>query len=139
MSLNRAIRLGISDASQHEASFELIVIKEALIRLVNRTSRDLARTGRARPCTTGIRQVDALLFSSVENVLVIRNFDGLIKTLALIDQRDFVRSHGMEMDGNTQNPRSCKAPESPLPTSAKVALVQSSRLWQEALSKDTHE
>ena len=98
MGLDGAIRGWISNAGQHETSFKLIVIEEALIRLVHRTTCELACTCGAGPSTTGIGQVDALLFSSIKDVLIIGNLNGLVQALALADQGDFVGSHGM--DGN---------------------------------------
>ena len=93
--LDGAVGGGVSHAGQHEASFDLIVVQEALVGLINGASGDFAGAGGASASATGVRQVDALLFCCVEDVLIIRDFDGLVETFALADQGDLVGSHGM--------------------------------------------
>ena len=88
-----AVGCGICDAGQHETSFNLIVVQEALVGLINGASSDLAGTGGTSASAAGVRQVDALLFCCVEDVLVVGHFDGLIETFALRNQCDLVRSH----------------------------------------------
>ena len=91
--LDSAIGRGISNTGQNEASFDLVVVQEALVGLINGASGDLARAGGASTSAAGVRQIDALLFSSVEDVLVVGHFDGLVETFALRNQGDLVRSH----------------------------------------------
>ena len=99
MGLDGAIRGWISNAGHHATSLKLIVVEETLIRLVHRTTCELACTCGAGPSTKGIGQVDALLFSSIKDVLIIRDFDCLIQTLTLINKGDSVRSHEMKGKG----------------------------------------
>ena len=94
MGLDGAVGGGVGHASQHESCFDLIVVKEALVGLINSSRGDLACTGRAGTRTAGIRQVNALLFSGIEDVLIVGNLNGLVETLAFGDQGDLVRSHG---------------------------------------------
>ena len=91
--LDGAVGGGVSHAGQHEASFDLIVVQEALVGLINGASGDFAGAGGASASAAGVRQVDALLFCCVEDVLIIRDFDGLVETFALADQGDLVGSH----------------------------------------------
>ena len=91
--LDGAVGGGIGDAGQHETSFDLIVVQEALVGLINGASGDLAGAGGTSASATGVRQVDALLFCCVEDVLVVGHFDGLVETFALRNQCDLVGSH----------------------------------------------
>jgi len=93
MGLDGAVGGGIGHAGQHESGFDLIVIKEALVRLINRSRGELAGTGGAGTRAAGIRQINALLFSGIEDVLIVGNLNGLVETLAFGDQGDLVRSH----------------------------------------------
>ena len=95
MGLDGAIGGGVSHARQHEASFDLIVVQEALVGLINGASGDFASAGGASASAAGVRQINALLFCCVEDVLIIRDFDGLVQTFALADQGDLVGSHGV--------------------------------------------
>ena len=76
--LDGAVAGGVGDAGQHETSFDLVIVKEALVGLVDGASGDLAGASGASARTAGVGEVDALLFSSVEDVLVVGNFDGLV-------------------------------------------------------------
>ena len=91
--LDGAIGGGVSHAGQHKARFDLIVVQEALVGLINGAGSDFASAGGASASAAGVRQVDALLFCCVEDVLIIRDFDGLVETFALADQGDLVGSH----------------------------------------------
>ena len=93
--LDGAIGGGVSHARQHEACFDLIVVQEALVGLINGASGDFSGAGGASASAAGVRQINALLFCCVEDVLIIRDFDGLVETFALADQGDLVGSHGM--------------------------------------------
>ena len=93
--LDGAVGGGVSHACEHEAGFDLIVVQKALVGLINGASGEFAGASRASASATGVRQVDALLFCCVEDVLIIRDFDGLVKTFALADQGDLVGSHGV--------------------------------------------
>ena len=88
--LDGAVGGGVSDASQNETGLDLVVVQEALVGLVDGTGRDLACTGGASASAAGIGEVDALLFSGVEDVLIVGHFDGLVQTFALGDQGDLV-------------------------------------------------
>ena len=88
-----AVAGGVGDAGEHETGFDLVVVQEALVRLVDGASGDLAGAGGASSSAAGVGEVDALLFSSVEDVLIVGHFDGLVQTFALGDQGDLVRSH----------------------------------------------
>ena len=70
--LDGAVRRGVGDAGQHETSFDLVVVQEALVGLVDGASGDLASASGASASAAGVGEVDALLFSSVEDVLVVR-------------------------------------------------------------------
>ena len=95
MRLDRAIGGWICNAGQHETSLDLVIIQKALIRLVHAAGGELASTGGTGPRSTGIGEVDALLFSCIENVLIIGHVDGLVETFALADQSDLVGSHDL--------------------------------------------
>jgi len=92
---NGAIGGGIGHAGEHEARFDLIVVQEALVGLVHAASGDLASAGGASTGSAGVGQVDALLFSSVEDVLVVWHLNGLVQTLAFRNQSDLVGSHDL--------------------------------------------
>ena len=106
--LDGAVGGGVSHAGQHEASFDLIVVKEALVRLINSSSGDLASASGAGARAAGIRQVNALLFSGIEDVLIVRNLDGLVETLAFGDQGDLIRSHEWSEFAEARNKRACR-------------------------------
>ena len=90
--LDGAVGGGVCDAGQHETGFDLVVVQEALVGLIDGASGDLAGAGGASASAAGVGQIDALLFSSVEDVLVVGHFDGLVETFALADQGDLVGS-----------------------------------------------
>ena len=94
VSFDGAIRRGVSHTGQNEASFNLVIVQEALVRLINGACSDFACASGTSACTAGVRKIDALLFSSIEDVLIVRNFDGLVEAFALADQGDLIRSHG---------------------------------------------
>ena len=94
VSLDGAIRGGVSHAGQNETSFNLVVVQEALVGLINSACSDFACASGTSACTAGIGKIDTLLFSSIEDVLIVRNFDGLVEAFALADQGDLIRSHG---------------------------------------------
>ena len=91
--LDGAVRGWVCHAGQHETSFDLIVVQEALIGLINGAGGDFASASGTSTSAAGVRQVDALLFCCVEDVLIIRDFDGLVETFALADHGDLVGSH----------------------------------------------
>ena len=103
-----AVRGGVGHAGQHESGFNLIVVKEALVRLINSSSGDLASASGAGARAAGIRQVNALLFSGIEDVLIVRNLDGLVETLAFGDQGDLIRSHEWSEFAEARNKRACR-------------------------------
>ena len=94
VSLDGAIRGWIGHAGQNETSFNLIVVQEALVGLINSTGSDFACACGTSACTAGVGKIDTLLFSSIKDVLIVRNFDGLVEAFALADQGDLIRSHG---------------------------------------------
>ena len=94
MGLDGAVAGGVGHAGQHETSFDLVIVEEALIALVNGASGDLAGAGGASASAAGIGEVDALLFSSIEDVLVVGDFDGLVQAFAFRDEGDLVGRHG---------------------------------------------
>ena len=108
MSLDRAVGGWIGHAGQHESGFDLIVVKEALVRLINSSSGDLASASGAGARAAGIRQVNALLFSGIEDVLIVRDLDGLVETLAFGDQGDLIRSHEWSEFAEARNKRACR-------------------------------
>ena len=93
MGLDGAVAGGVSHAGEHEACLDLVVVKEALVALVNGAGGQLAGTGGAGTRPTGVGQIDALFLSGIEDVLVIRNLDGLVEAFALADEGDLVGSH----------------------------------------------
>ena len=105
MRLDGAIGGGIGHTGQHKTGFDLIIIKEALVGLINSSRSDLAGTRGAGAGTAGIRQVNALLFSGIEDVLIVGNLDGLVETLAFGDQGDLERSHGWSEFAEARNKR----------------------------------
>ena len=60
---DRAIRRRVGDAREHEAVAHLVIIKERLIRLVDRAGNNLARARGARARAARVRQVNALLLT----------------------------------------------------------------------------
>jgi hypothetical protein len=81
---DRAIRLGVGYTGQNVSSLNLIVIQKRLVRLVNLTLCDFASAGRASTSATGIGQVNTLLFSGVENVLVVGNFNRSVQPFGFV-------------------------------------------------------
>jgi len=79
------IRLSIGYAKESIASFDLLIIQEGLIALIDFTFNNFACTGRASTSAAGVRKIDALSFSNVKNVLVRRNFDSFIKTFSFVN------------------------------------------------------
>jgi hypothetical protein len=77
--LDGAVRGGVGDAGEDEAGLDLVVVEEALVRLVDGAGGELASAGGAGAGAAGVGQVDALLFSGVEDVLVVGNLDGLVQ------------------------------------------------------------
>jgi len=69
--LDRAIAQRIAHAKQGKPLGHLIVIQEALVSLINASVENLAGTGTASTRTAGIGEVNALLFSGIEDVLII--------------------------------------------------------------------
>ena len=96
MGLDGAVAGGVGHAGQNKASFDLVIVEEALVRLIHGASGELAGTGGAGTSAAGVGEVNALLLSGVEDVLVVRNLNGLVKTLALVDEGDLVGSHGKD-------------------------------------------
>jgi hypothetical protein len=91
--LDAAVAGGIGHTGQNETGLDLVVIQEALIGLIDGSRRDLAGAGAASTSTTGIGKVDSLFFSSVKDVLIVGNLDGLVEALALVDEGDLIGSH----------------------------------------------
>ena len=92
--LDGAIGSGVGHTGQNKTSFDLVVVKETLVGLIDGAGSDFACAGGTSACTTGIGEIDTLLFSGIEDVLIVRNFDGLVEAFALADQGDLIRSHG---------------------------------------------
>merc|ERR1712146_546868 len=63
--LDGAVGRGVRDAGEREAVVELVVLEEALLRVVDGARRDLARAGRAGASAARVGEVDALLTSGV--------------------------------------------------------------------------
>ena len=59
MGLDGAVAGGVGDAGQHETSFDLVVVQEALVGLVDGASGDLAGAGGAGSSAAGVGEVDA--------------------------------------------------------------------------------
>jgi hypothetical protein len=64
--------------------------------LVHGAGGELASAGGAGSSATGIGEVNALFFSSIKDVLVVRNLNGLVEAFALVDEGDLVGSHERE-------------------------------------------
>jgi hypothetical protein len=58
--------------------------------LVNCACGQFAGAGGAGASATGIWQVDSLLLSSIEDVLVVGYLNSFVETLALVDEGDLV-------------------------------------------------
>jgi len=84
MGQDGAVRSGIGNAGQNITCFDLIIIQEGLVRLVYRPLFHLASAGGASPSAAGIGQVDALLFSSIQNINVVSNLNRSVQTLRLV-------------------------------------------------------
>ena len=69
--LDRAITQRIAHAKQSKALRHLVVIQEALVSLINASVEDFACACAAGASTAGIGEINALLFSSIEDVLII--------------------------------------------------------------------
>ena len=72
---HRAITDGIRNTQQCKTSSNLVIIKEALIALIDWTRRHLRGTGWAGTCTTWIRHINSILLRSIKNILIIRAID----------------------------------------------------------------
>ena len=95
MRFDGAIGFGVGHAGQHKTGFDLVVIQEALVRLIDSASGKFAGASGAGPSSAGIWKINALLFSRVEDVLVIGDIDGFVEALRFVDQGDLVgSSHG---------------------------------------------
>ena len=81
MGFNHTIRCGIGHTGEHEACFDLVVIQETLIGLINFTGDEFAGAGGASTGTAGIREVNASLFSRVKDVFGILDLDGFVEAL----------------------------------------------------------
>mmetsp|Transcript_10658 Transcript_10658/g.13207 ORF Transcript_10658/g.13207 Transcript_10658/m.13207 type:complete len:225 (+) Transcript_10658:217-891(+) len=90
--LDGAVRGGVGHAGEAEALAHLVVVKEGAVRLVNGTSGDLARAGRAGARAARVRQVDAVLLGLVEHVGVIRAID--VEGARRVDEGDGVHLGG---------------------------------------------
>jgi hypothetical protein len=81
--LDRAIRSCVGHAGEHEPRCDLVIVQKALVRLVHTAWDDPPGAGAASPSSAGVGQVYALLFSRIEDVLVIGHLDGLIRLLSV--------------------------------------------------------
>jgi hypothetical protein len=91
---DHAVAGGIGHAGQHITSFNLVVIKEALIALINGACDQLAGTGGAGTSAAGIWQIESRLLSSIKDVSVVGYINSFVETLALVDEGDLVGSYG---------------------------------------------
>ena len=91
--LNAAVAGGIADAEQGKSLADLIVVQEALVGLVNRTTQDLAGTGGAGSSSAGVGQIHTGFFGGVEDVHVI----GALKGGTTFDA-DLVGGHSEKTD-----------------------------------------
>ena len=71
LSLNLAVGSGVGDACEDKAVFNLIIVEEGAVALVDRTGYDLTRTGGAGAGPARVRHVNASLLSNIENVCII--------------------------------------------------------------------
>ena len=108
MGFDRAVAGGVGHAGEHKTSFDLVVVEEALVALVDGAGGQLACAGGASAGAAGVGQINALLFSSVEDVLVIRNLDGLVEAFALADEGDLVGSHEKDWGSQAPGSRACR-------------------------------
>jgi len=69
--LDGAVAGGVGHAGEHEAGFDLVVVEEALVALVNGAGGQLASAGGAGASAAGIGKIDALLFSGIKDVLIV--------------------------------------------------------------------
>ena len=74
--LDGAVAGGVADTKQSVSSLDLIIVKEALVGLIDGSRKDFSRTGTARPCAAGIGKIDTLLLGGIEDVGVIRACEG---------------------------------------------------------------
>merc|ERR1719203_2334414 len=79
----------------------MVIIKEALLGLVNGSLDHLSGASGARTGTATVRKVDSLFFSSVDNENIISAFDGLIDAFLLRNKLDSESEFGGE--GRTGN------------------------------------
>jgi hypothetical protein len=80
-----AVRGGVSHTGEYKPSRDLVIIQEGLVRLVNGARFNFASTGGTSTRAAGVGQIDALLFSSIQNVLIFRAFNGGIQALGCVD------------------------------------------------------
>lgn len=71
------VRSSVGNAGEGEASLELVVVKEALLGVVDFAGGDLSGAGGARASTARVRKVHTSLLRHIKDVLVARNLDGL--------------------------------------------------------------
>jgi len=65
MGLDDAVLLGIGNTGKNVARFDLLIIQEGLIGLINATRDESANTGGASPRPTGIGKIPTSLFGGL--------------------------------------------------------------------------
>ena len=103
-----AVRLGVRNASEHEALAHLIIIEEASIRLINSSCFDQAGTSAACASPTGVREVETLFLCSIEHVGTLIAINGLLSIWS--NERDFVGSHHDGCRSSTRGSHHLTAP-----------------------------
>lgn len=92
MSGNDNIRGRVSDAGEDESAFDLVVVEEAAVGLVDKAFDDFAGAGGARSSPTRVRKLDPFLFSLVQDVDVVGTYEHH-RTLGS-EELDLVGGHG---------------------------------------------
>lgn len=77
MGLDGAVGRGVGDAGEGEALGELVVVEEALLRVVHLAGHHLARTRGARAGPARVRKINTGLLRHIEDILVARALNHL--------------------------------------------------------------
>lgn len=90
--VDRDVAAGIGDARQHEACVLLCCVQERLLTLVDRARLNLPSARRTGSRSARVRQVEALFFSRVQDVHIVRHGQCLLRSF-FINQSDLVSGH----------------------------------------------
>jgi len=95
VSFDRTVRLGIGYASEDKSGLDLVVVQERLVGLVNFAFGDFAGAGGASSSAARVGEVESCFFSSIKNVSIVINVNGLVNSFGFADEGNFVSCHAL--------------------------------------------